>query len=124
MKIKLVILFLFTAMAASAQKDHYLLVGTYTGAKSEGIYVFKYNADSGSATPVSVVPTSNPSYLAISPDERFVYAVNENADSTRFTVTGSVASFSFNKQNGTLSLINKEESGGKHPCYVTIDKTG
>jgi 6-phosphogluconolactonase len=53
-----------------------------------------------------------------------VYAVNENADSTRFTITGHVAAFSFNKTTGRLNFINKQESGGKHPCYITIDKTG
>jgi 6-phosphogluconolactonase len=35
-----------------------------------------------------------------------------------------VSAFSFNKANGQLNFINKQESGGKHPCYVTVDKTG
>jgi 6-phosphogluconolactonase len=53
-----------------------------------------------------------------------VYAVNENADSTRFTVGGNISAFAFNKANGTLTEINKQPSGGKHPCYVAIDKSG
>ena len=110
--------------ACLAQNDHYLLVGTYTEKKSEGIYVYRFNSDSGSFKAVSVAKTSNPSYLAVSPDQRYVYAVNENADSTRYTVTGSVAAFSIDKKTGVLSPINKQESGGKHPCYVSVDKTG
>jgi 6-phosphogluconolactonase len=114
------------SVSAMAQKDQYLLVGTYTGdkSKSEGIYVYRFNAETGEATPVGSAKTSNPSYLAVSPDQRFVYAVNENADSTRFTQTGSVAAFSFDKKTGQLNALNKQESGGKHPCYVSIDKTG
>jgi 6-phosphogluconolactonase len=124
MKILLLSIFALLSIAGFAQNDHYLLVGTYTEKKSEGIYVYRFNSDSGSFKAVSVAKTSNPSYLAVSPDQRYVYAVNENADSTRYTVTGSVAAFSIDKKTGVLSLINKQESGGKHPCYVAVDKTG
>ncbi|MEQ1677600.1 MAG: lactonase family protein, partial [Chitinophagaceae bacterium] len=105
-------------------QEHYLVVGTYDSPKSEGIYVYRFNSTTGTAKEVSHIKTSNPSFLAISPDQKYVYAVNENADSTKYTVTGHVAAFSFNKKNGTLSFLNKQESGGKHPCYVTVDKTG
>jgi 6-phosphogluconolactonase len=124
MKNTITILLLLLSVSVMAQKDQYLLVGTYTDGKSEGIYVYRFNAQTGEATPVSRAKTSNPSYLAVSPDEKYVYAVNENADSTRFTVTGSVAAFSFDKKNGQLTELNKQESGGKHPCYVAVDKTG
>jgi 6-phosphogluconolactonase len=100
------------------------LIGTYTGGKSEGIYVYKFNTTTGDNSFVSVVKSSNPSFLAISPNQKYVYAVNENADSTKFTVGGNISAFAFNKANGTLTEINKQPSGGKHPCYVAIDKTG
>ncbi len=114
------------ALMASAQqnKDYFLLIGTYTDAGSEGIYVFRFHGESGSVSAVSKVVTSNPSFLAVSPDEKYVYAVNENADSTRFLRAGSVASFSFNKKDGTLQFLNTQLSGGAHPAYVAIDKTG
>ncbi len=119
------ILILFSIFSfTQSNNDYYLLAGTYTSAKSEGIYVYKFNTTTGESKLISTAKISNPSFLAVSPDEKFVYAVNENADSTRFTVTGYVASFSFDKKNGTLSFINKQQSGGKHPCYVSVDKTG
>ena len=37
---------------------------------------------------------------------------------------GDIAAFSFNKQNSTLTFINKEHSGGDHPCHVEVDKAG
>lgn len=126
MKLSLLTYFLFLMQVASCQKenDFYLLAGTYTSGKSEGIYVYKFNSVTGESKLLSTINASNPSFLTVSPDEKFVYAVYENADSTRFTVTGFIASFSFDKKTGKLSFINKQESGGKHPCYITIDNSG
>jgi 6-phosphogluconolactonase len=104
-------------------QENFLLVGTYTSGNSEGIYVYKFNSKTADARLISSIKTSNPSFLAISPNQKYVYAVNENADSTQHTITGFVSAFSFNKANGQLNFINKQESGGKHPCYVTVDKT-
>ena len=121
-KIILLLLFIFPCLLFA--QEHYLLIGTYTSGKSEGIYVYKFNSTTGDNSFVSIAKTANPSYLAVSPNKKIVYAVNEVADSTRFTVGGYVAAFAFNKTSGTLTEINKQSSGGKHPCYVTIDKTG
>ncbi len=105
-----------------AKEDQYLIVGTYDSPASEGIYVYKFNSADGSAKEVSHIKTSNPSYLTISPDKKFVYAVNENGDSTG--KGGSVTSFSFNKKNGTLTQLSRQSSEGNNPCYVSVDKTG
>jgi len=114
----LVILNLF---ASAQEKENYLLVGTYTGGKSEGIYVYRFNSTSGNFDSVSMIKTSNPSYLAVSPDQKFVYAVHEIANNGK---GGELAAFSFNKEQGKLSFINQQPSGGDHPCYVSVDKTG
>jgi len=100
-------------------QEYYLLIGTYTRGKSEGIYVYGFNAASGDITYVSKTTAANPSYLAVSPNEKYVYAVNEDANDK-----GSISAFSFNKQNGTLQYIDKQSSGGDHPCYVAVHKTG
>jgi 6-phosphogluconolactonase len=105
----------------SVNKESYLIVGTYDSPKSEGIYVYKFNSTDGTVQEVSHIKTSNPSYVVVSPDEKFVYAVHENAKAGN---GGEVAAFSFDKKQGTLSFINQQLSGGDHPCYVTIDKTG
>ena len=102
-------------------KENYLIVGTYTGGKSEGIYVYKFNSEDGSFKEVSHVKTSNPSFVTVSPDEKFVYAVHEDGKNGN---GGEVSAFSFNKENGTLTLLNNQPTGGDHPCYVEIDKTG
>src|SRR5688572_2675886 len=112
-------LFLAFSFTSFSQDEHFLLVGTYTSGKSEGIYVYKFNSSTGEFSYVSKAAAGNPSYLAVSPDKKYVYAVNEDRNDK-----GSVTAFSFNKENGSLTLINKQPSGGDHPCYVSVDKTG
>ncbi|MEP7254979.1 MAG: lactonase family protein [Ferruginibacter sp.] len=120
-KIYLSIIFSFLVFITTAQQ-HYLITGTYTSGKSEGIYVYKFNSIEGSANEISHVKVSNPSFVAVSPDEKFVYAVEEDAASNG--KGGEIAAFSFNKQTGILTYINEQSSGGDHPCYVAVDKTG
>ncbi len=111
----------FSAMMSFAQQKPYLLVGTYTSGKSTGIYVYRFDPASGTAQLVDSVKTSNPSYLAVSPNKKFVYAVNEDAEPG---VGGKVTAFSFDKQTGRLAQLNQQRSMGNHPCYVAVDKTG
>ena len=120
--IALLYLSFFTFSQTSAD-EHYMIVGTYTSGKSEGIYVYKFNSKTGEFNHVSTAKNvSNPSYLTVSPDEKFVYAVNENHAKEKFG--GMVSSFSFNKKEGTLTPINQKASEGNDPCYISVDKTG
>src|SRR5215468_4445910 len=99
------LLLLLTAFLCSDAQKNYLIVGTYTTGRSEGIYVYHFDIKTGDFDSVSVIKTSNPSYLAISPDEKFVYAANENAKNGN---GGQVSAFSFNKADGKLSFINQQ----------------
>jgi 6-phosphogluconolactonase len=108
-------------LLSEGTKENYLIVGTYTGGKSEGIYVYKFNSEDGTHKEVSHIKASNPSFIVVSPDEKYVYAVNENAKDGH---GGDICAYSFNNENGTLTLLNQQPTGGDHPCYVDIDKTG
>lgn len=112
--------FCFVAAIAQA-KSNYLLVGTYTSGKAKGIYVYRFNSATGDFDSVSMIKTNNPSFLDISPGQKFVYAVHEIAQGGN---GGEIAAFSFNRQTGQLNFINQQLSGGDHPCYVAVDKTG
>jgi DNA-binding beta-propeller fold protein YncE len=64
-------------LQVSAQ-DHYLFIGTYTSNGSKGIYVYKFDSKTGEASWVSNTDSSsNPSFLAVTRDGKYVYAVNE-----------------------------------------------
>ncbi len=117
----ILVLFISACFHHGFSQESYLLVGTYTGGKSEGIYVYKFNSENADYKEISHIKTSNPSYLTISPDEKYVFAVQENGKDGN---GGQVSAFSFDKEKGTLTLINTQPTRGDHPCYVEIDKTG
>lgn len=121
-KILLAFLLLSVSLVHAQNPVYYLLVGTYTtSGKSEGIYVYKFNPNKNETTPIGSVKASNPSFLAISKNQKYVYAVNENhGDNT----PGEVSAFALDKKKGSLTLINKQPSGGDDPCYVAIDSSG
>ncbi|HEY4150235.1 MAG TPA: lactonase family protein, partial [Chitinophagaceae bacterium] len=83
------------------------------------IYVYRFNSASGKSTLLSSTATSNPSYLAVSPNQHFVYAVNENHNDS-----GAVTAFSFSHKTGSLRKLDTQLTMGDDPCYVSIDKTG
>ncbi len=99
-------------------QDYYLFVGTYTSGSSKGIYVYRINPATGKATLASSIAAENPSYLALSSDQKYLYAVNENGGDK----PGAISAFAFDKKSGTLRLLNTLPSAGDHPCYVSIDE--
>lgn len=115
----LLLTFMVMASYVVSAQEKTLLVGTYTGKKSEGIYVYKFNTSTGELTKVSSTFTENPSYLAWSNDKKFVYSVNENGDGK-----GGVSAFSFDEATGKLTALNSQLTHGDHPCYISVDKSG
>ena len=99
-------------------------VGTYTDGESRGIYRFAVDPDSGKATSSALAADSeSPSFLALHPDGRFFYAVNETDDFGRET-TGAVSAFAIDPASGDLRLLNQKPSMGAHPCHLLLDAAG
>jgi 6-phosphogluconolactonase len=106
---------------AGQDSMRYLLIGTYTKKQSEGIYIYTFNTRSGQLQHVSTTKgVDNPSYLAIAPDKKHVYSVNESGSDR----TGFVSAFQFDPATGQLQFINKQLAGGDGPCYVNTDADG
>ena len=122
MKYFLYFLIPFVSLSSAAQNDYYLLVGTYTSGTSHGLYVYDFNTTNADSRITDSAKVANPSYLAVSPNGKYVYAVSEVAGAGNDG--GKLASFSFNKISGALTPINQQLSNGTNPCYVAVDKTG
>jgi len=109
----------------SRTMSNYLVyIGTYTGPKSQGIYVYKFAAATGKLTPLGLAAEStNPTFLAIHPNHRYLYAANEinNFDGQK---SGSVSAFSIDRKTGKLTLLNIVASGDPGSCHLVVDKTG
>lgn len=116
-----------SAISASAQNGKYLFyVGTYTqdGANGKGIYAYSYDANTGAVAPLGVAAeTTNPSFVALHPNGRFLYAVNE-VGNYKGPNSGGVSAFSIDRTTGKLTFLNEVASRGADPCYIIVDKTG
>src|SRR5271165_266895 len=117
----------FAMAAPAAAKDKYFVYGgTYTqeGSTSKGIYGYRFDPDGAKLTSIDLVAqTINPSFLAVHPNHKFLYAVNE-VGNYNGQKSGAVSAFSIDRTTGKLTLLNQVASGGADPCYITVDKTG
>jgi 6-phosphogluconolactonase len=105
---------------------YFVYVGTYTadGSTSKGIYAYRFDPDNAKLTSIGLAAqTTNPSFLAVHPNHRFVYAVNE-VTTYKGRKSGAVSAFVIDRATGKLTLLNQVASGGADPCYITVDKTG
>jgi 6-phosphogluconolactonase len=104
-------------------------VGTYTSAGgkatgSYGIYSFAWDAKSGSLTEVrTAAATTNPAFLALHPNGRFLYAVNEDASSSGID---RITAFAIGPLNASLAVskIGSVPSMGRAPYHLSIDARG
>src|SRR5262249_23629970 len=102
-------------------------VGTYTGPRSRGIYLFRLEPEPTPASQnVTLVPiglaaaASNPSFLELDPGRRLLFAVNE-VDEFEGNATGAVSAFAIDRSKGTLALVNQRPSMGTSPCHLALD---
>ncbi len=117
---------LLSAAPAESHGKYIFYVGTYTedGSKSKGIYSYRFDADTAQITPLGLAAeTTNPSFVALHPNGRFLYAVNE-VGNYQGPNSGGVSAFSIDRSTGKLTLLNEVPSRGADPCYITVDKTG
>ena len=103
-----------------------IYVGTYTrkeghvDGKATGIYELKMNVETGELSIIDTIEgTINPSYLAIHPNQKYLYAVNEIADGNRI---GMITAY--NIENGKKEKLNEVSSKGDAPCFISVDATG
>ena len=102
----------------------WVYIGTYTDQNSKGIYRFDLDLTSGSLTGGELVGEAiHPSFLAIHPSRRFLYAVGEVAESNG-KPGGAVNAFAIDPKSGKLTLLNQQSSKGAGPCHLVVDREG
>jgi 6-phosphogluconolactonase len=132
----------FDVQAVSAEgNDFFVYVGTYTGFKyvhhskpyglgeshSKGIYVSRFRAATGELSePELAAEMINPSFLTISPNHRFLYAVSEDPQSLGPPLDHSsyVSAFAIDSATGKLRRLNTVPASGTSTCFISMDKTG
>jgi 6-phosphogluconolactonase len=136
----LVALSVSCAWSASAAPDEYFVYfGTYTGftymneglpaggSHSKGIYVSRFQPATGAVNkPELAAEIVNPAFLAVHPNQRFLYVATEDPLSLGpdFDQASYVSAFAIDSATGKLRLLNAMPTGGTSTCYLSVDKTG
>jgi len=105
----------------NAQNTYPLFVGTYTDNGSDGIYRYTFNTQTGELTDkVLAAATKNPSFIKITPNKEYMYAVSE----TNTGIGGSGAVTAFKIDDAQLTALNTVSSFGAGPCHIGISEDG
>ncbi len=126
MRLPVLISLLLMATVTSSAGELFVFVGTYTKTTSKGIYVGRFDTVTGKLGELALATeAANPSFLALSPDRRFLYAASEGAGMTfNGKPSGTVLAYSVNPSDGRLTLINSAASAGRGPCHITVTPDG
>lgn len=99
-------------------------VGTYTALneneppRSEGIFVYQLDQNARRLAFVQAVESGkNPAFLALHPNERFLYSVNEDMD-------GQASALRIDPQTRQLEFLNRVTVKGAGPCYTSVSRSG
>ncbi|MBS0204884.1 MAG: lactonase family protein [Planctomycetes bacterium] len=109
---------------ANISKRFRVYIGTYTGPGSRGIYQTTLDLATGQLLPPQLAAEIvSPSFVAIHPSQKYLYAVSEIADFDG-KKSGAVSAFSIDEVTGSLRVLNQFPSEGMHPCHVIVDAAG
>jgi 6-phosphogluconolactonase len=111
---------MFTKMVAQQKNKpntiKHLFVGTYTEKGSEGIYIYKFNIQTGDFELVTNTnQVKNPTFLELSKNGKIIYAANEIGQS------GQISTFSFDEKEGKITLLNSVSAQGDDPCHLQLN---
>jgi 6-phosphogluconolactonase len=117
-----------TRLLGADRKSAFAYVGTYTlpvdgSGNGKGIYLCEVDSLSGELKSVKLAAeTPSPSWLALHPSGKYLYAVNEIT--TYEGNSGSVTAFAIDGQTRELRALNTVSSGGAGPAHMSVDATG
>lgn len=113
----------------TSENDIPFYIGTYTrkeghvDGKAQGIHLAFFNPETGSLRVRETFEAGiNPSYLAIHPTQKFLYAVNE-IGGTPDQPDGLVSAFTIN-EDYSLTVLNSKSTRGIAPCHLSLSNQG
>jgi 6-phosphogluconolactonase len=107
-------------LAAQTPDKYRVYLGTYTGKMSKGIYTCELDLKDGKMSNLELAgEMTSPSFVAIHPNQKFLYAVGEGGGKK-----AGVVAFAIDGKTGKLTKLNEGSSGGSGPCHLVVDATG
>jgi len=120
------LLFAMLTPLTAAPQAYHVYFGTYTNAKtaSQGIYRSRLDVATGRLSPAELAaPAKDPAFLALHPNGKFLYALDESSDPKRAPDTG-LSAYAIDPATGALTLLNQQSPGDSGPCHLAVDATG
>lgn len=113
-----------SASSAASAKTLRVYIGTYTRGESRGIYLLELSLQRGELVDRGLAgEIENPSFLAIHPNRRWLFAVGETS-TFRGAAGGAVSALEIDAATGKLTLLNQQSSQGGAPCHIVVDPAG
>ena len=105
----------------TAQDVYSAYVGTYQAEGKDGLFHVRFDVRTGRLAIESAISTlTHPSFVALHPTGRYLYAVSEAPGGAE----GEVCAFSVDPRTGDLAPLNRRAAHGRSTCHVTVDATG
>jgi 6-phosphogluconolactonase len=111
--------------APAVPSDYYVYFGTYTNGAGKGIYRARLEGASGRLSELQLaVEARDPAFLAVHPNGKFLYAIDERADPRRDAAPAGISAYAVEPATGRLTLLNRESAGAAGPCHLAVDHSG
>lgn len=112
----------FDLPAADTNEPFHVFIGAYTGARSKGIQHARFDPATGRlSVPELACELTNPTFLAVHPDQRKIYAAGEIFQGGK---SGVVTALAVDPKSGRLERLNQQPSEGSGPCHASVDHSG
>jgi 6-phosphogluconolactonase len=110
----------FTTLSAS---DPLVFISAFASGEKAGIHAFTFDSEKGALKPLHrTTDIQNPFFLAVSPDQRFLYAID--AEKFGGDEDENMAAFALEGRTGRLKRLNHQSARGTASCYLDVDATG
>ena len=118
------LLLLLTSLSMSlAAMEPIVFISAFASGNKAGIHSFRFDSQTGALQPLHrTTDIQNPFFLAVSPDQRFFYAIN--AEKFGGPDDEFVAAYALEGRSGQLRRLNQQSAGGTASCYLDVDATG
>jgi 6-phosphogluconolactonase len=121
----LLLFLLGASVAGAASGEYFVYIGSYTLRRGKGIYTFRFQPATGKPTALSLAAEApSPSFLAVHPNRKFLYASNEHEGEDLAGKNNTVSAYAIDARTGTLTFLNKVSCRGEGPAHIAVDKTG
>jgi 6-phosphogluconolactonase len=110
-------------MQRAHAEERLVFISSFAPGGKGALHACHFDVESGSLNlGERTAGAENPFYLAVAPNQRFLYAIHAKAFGSK--EPEQVAAYEVLERAGRLKLLNRQSSRGSASCYLDVDATG